>query len=92
MVARSDQIWSTLSAVILKNISEVKAELSALIEAVSKGEEVLIGKAGVPVAKLVRYTGASAPRVPGALQGEIVIHDGFDDLPPDIASAFGIES
>jgi antitoxin (DNA-binding transcriptional repressor) of toxin-antitoxin stability system len=76
---------------ILKNISEAKAELSALIEAVSKGEEVLIGKAGVPVAKLVRYTGAAAKRTPGALKGRIKIHEGFDDLPADIAAAFGIE-
>lgn len=77
---------------ILKNISEAKAELSALIEAVSKGEEVLIGKAGVPVARLVRYTGATAPRQPGALKGQIKVHDGFDDLPPDIGLAFGMES
>jgi antitoxin (DNA-binding transcriptional repressor) of toxin-antitoxin stability system len=76
---------------ILKNISEAKAELSALIDAVSKGEEVLIGRAGVPVAKLVRYTGVAARRTPGALKGQIIIHDGFDDLPPDIAAAFGVE-
>ena len=77
---------------IMKNISEAKAELSALIDAVSKGEEVLIGKAGVPVAKLVRYVGAAVRRVPGALKGRIVIHDDLDDLPSDIADAFGIEA
>ena len=76
---------------ILRNISEAKAELSALIDAVSKGEEVLIGKAGVPVARLVRYTGAAAPRIPGALKGQIKIHEDFDELPPDIAAAFGME-
>ncbi len=76
---------------ILKNISEAKAELSALIDAVNKGEEVLIGKAGVPVARLVRYSGAAAKRTPGALKGRIVIHEGFDELPSDIAAAFGIE-
>jgi prevent-host-death family protein len=76
---------------ILKNISEAKAELSALIEAVSKGEEVLIGKAGVPVAKLVRYSGGAARRVPGALKGRITIHPDFDELPADVAAAFGIE-
>lgn len=76
---------------ILKNISEAKAELSALIDAVSKGEEVLIGKAGVPVARLVRYEGAAARRTPGALKGRIRIHDGFDELPTDIAKAFGVE-
>lgn len=32
---------------ILKNVPEAKAELSALLEAVSKGEEVIIGKAGM---------------------------------------------
>ena len=76
---------------ILKNISEAKAELSALIDAVSKGEEVLIGKAGVPVAKLVRYTGAAAKRTPGALKGRIRIHADFDELPPDLAAAFGMD-
>lgn len=76
---------------ILKNISEAKAELSALIDAVSKGEEVVIGKAGVPVAKLVRYTGAAARRTPGALKGRIKIHEDFDELPPDIAAAFEME-
>ncbi len=76
---------------ILKNISEAKAELSALIDAVGKGEEVLIGKAGVPVARLVRYIGVATKRTPGALKGRITIHDGFDDLPPDIAAAFGVE-
>ena len=77
---------------ILRNISEAKAELSALIEAVTRGEEVLIGKAGVPVARLVRYTGAARPRQPGALKGAIKISADFDQLPPDIAQAFGIEA
>jgi hypothetical protein len=44
----------------------------------------------VPVAKLVRYTGSATKRMPGALKGKITIHDGFDELPPDIAAAFGI--
>lgn len=74
---------------ILKNISEAKSELSALIEAVQRGEEVLIGKAGKPVARLVAYRGASKPRAPGALKGQIRISADFDTLPPDIAEAFG---
>ena len=36
----------------ITNISEAKAQLSALIEKVLVGEEVIIGKAGKPVAKL----------------------------------------
>lgn len=75
---------------ILKSISEAKAELSALIDAVGQGEEVLISKAGVPVAKLVRYPGVATRRVPGALKGRITMHGSFDELPPDLAAAFGI--
>jgi prevent-host-death family protein len=75
---------------ILKNISDAKPELSALIEVVTKGEEVLIGKAGVPVARLVRYDGAAARRMPGALKGQIKVNAGFDELPGDLAVAFGI--
>lgn len=88
----TNQIRSGLiGSMIIRNISEAKAELSALIEAVSKGEEVLIGKAGVPVARLVRYTGAVAPRVPGDLEGQIKMAEDFDQLPSDIAEAFGID-
>jgi len=75
----------------LCNISEAKAQLSALIEAVQAGEEVIIGKAGKPVARLVRYQGAAAPRRPGALKGQIWIADDFDELPADIAESFGAE-
>jgi len=75
--------------VILRNISDAKTELSALIEAVQRGEEVIIGKAGKPVARLIAYRGAAQPRVPGALAGQIRIAPDFDELPPDIAEAFG---
>jgi hypothetical protein len=34
---------------------------------------------------------AAQCRTPGALRGQIKIHEGFDELPPDIAAAFGIE-
>ncbi len=72
------------------NISEAKAQLSALVEKVLAGEEVIIGKAGKPVAKLVRYQRRAEPRRPGALKGKIKIAKDFDDLPADIAEAFGM--
>ena len=75
---------------ITTNISEVKAQLSALIEKVIRGEEVIIGKAGKPVAKLVPYERSDIPRRPGALRGKIKIADDFDILPKDIAEAFGM--
>ena len=83
----SDYVWS----MILKNVSEAKAELSALLEAVSKGEEVLIGKAGVPVARLVRYEGQAEARRPGALKGRLTLAADFDELPEDLAVGFGMK-
>jgi prevent-host-death family protein len=73
----------------ITNISEAKAQLSSLIEKVLAGEEVLIGKAGKPVAKLVRYERSDKRRSPGALKGRIKLAQDFDVLPKDIAEAFG---
>ena len=73
----------------ITNISEAKAQLSSLIEKVLAGEEVLIGKAGKPVARLVRYERSDRKRIPGALKGKIKIAKDFDVLPEDIAEAFG---
>jgi prevent-host-death family protein len=75
---------------LMANISEAKAQLSALVERVMAGQEVIIGKAGKPVAKLVRYELTEKPRKPGALKGKITIADDFDDLPDDVAEAFGM--
>ena len=74
----------------ITNISEAKAQLSALIEKVLAGQEIIIGKAGRPVAKLVRYEHTDVPRRPGALRGKIKIADDFDELPDDIAAALGM--
>ncbi|MBW1996807.1 MAG: type II toxin-antitoxin system prevent-host-death family antitoxin [Deltaproteobacteria bacterium] len=76
--------------VIVTNISQAKAQLSALIEKVLSGQEVIIGKAGKPVAKLVPYYRKVQPRKPGALRGKIKISKDFDKLPEDIAKAFGM--
>jgi len=75
----------------ITNISEAKAQLSALIERVIAGEEVIIGKAGKPVARLVRYERNRQARRPGVLKGKIIIADDFDTLPEDIEKAFGME-
>ena len=75
---------------IVKNISEAKAQLSALVKEVQEGREVLIAKSGTPVAKLIAYHGAKAPREPGVLGGKIVIQPDFDELPGDLQVAFGV--
>ncbi len=76
---------------VVRNISQAKAELSALIEAVRKGGEVIIAKAGKPVACLVPFRGPARPRTPGAMKGEIHISHDFDTLPDDMAEAFGVK-
>ena len=74
----------------ITNISEAKATLSKLIEKVLKGDEVIIGKAGKPVAKLVPYDLETSPRQLGAgnWQGKIWVADDFDDLPEEIMQLF----
>lgn len=74
----------------MANISEAKAQLSSLIEKVMAGEEVIIGKAGKPVARLIKYENNRRARRPGALKGKIKIADDFDVLPDDLAEAFGM--
>jgi prevent-host-death family protein len=76
--------------VVVRNISQAKAELSSLVEQVQKGTEVILAKAGKPVAKIVAYHGPARPRTPGSMAGEIWIAPDFDTLPEDIAEAFGI--
>jgi prevent-host-death family protein len=74
----------------ITNISEAKAQLSALIERVLAGDEVIIGKAGKPVVRLVCYERPEGPRKPGALRGKIKIADDFDELPDELREAFGM--
>lgn len=76
---------------VVRNISEAKAQLSALVEEVQKGNEVILAKAGKPVAKLVAYRGPAGPRTPGSMAGEIWIAPDFDALPEDMAEAFGMK-
>jgi len=75
---------------VIRNISEAKAQLSSLIEEVAKGNEVILAKAGKPVARIVPYSGAASPRRPGSMAGEIWIAPDFDCLPDDMAEAFGV--
>ncbi len=73
---------------MLVNVHEAKTHLSRLLERVAQGEEIVIGKAGKPVAKLVPYQETQAPRSPGAWQGRVRISSDFDELPPEVAAAF----
>ncbi len=71
------------------NMHEAKTQLSRLIARVEQGEEILIGRSGRPVARLVPVRPAHPDRGYGTLRGAVTIHDDFDELPEDIAEAFG---
>jgi prevent-host-death family protein len=71
------------------NVHEAKTHLSKLLEKVSLGEEVIIAKAGKPVAKLVAID-SERPRFRlGSAKGEFVVPDDFNDpLPKEIEDLF----
>lgn len=72
------------------NIHEAKTHFSKLIERIQRGEEVVIAKAGVPVARLTPYT-PDKPKIrpPGSMKGQGWIADDFDaPLPDDLIAAF----
>ncbi len=65
------------------NIHEAKTQLSKLIEAVEAGEEIVIARAGKPVAKLVPYEPVKPVRTPGLMKGKFEVPDSFFDPLPD---------
>ena len=70
------------------NIHQAKTHLSRLIEEVAAGKELVIGKAGKPLAKLVPIKPLKPVRKPGFLKGKIRISRDFDQpLPEDLAAA-----
>lgn len=62
------------------NIHDAKTRFSKLLEQVQAGEDIVIAKAGQPIARLTSYTRPKCKITPpGAMQGEIWIADDFDD-------------
>jgi prevent-host-death family protein len=70
------------------NIHEAKAHLSRLVERAAGGEEIVIARAGKPIARLVGLSTnktSRSPRQPGSMRGRIQIADDFDaPLPPGV--------
>ena len=60
------------------SIREARTRLSRLIERVNAGEEVVIAKAGKPVARIVPVTPSGLERKPGALKGRISVGPDFN--------------
>jgi prevent-host-death family protein len=71
------------------NVYEAKTHLSQLLDRAAAGEEIIIARAGRPVARLVALAEpATQPRKPGGWQGKVSIAPDFDELPSEIEAAF----
>ena len=71
------------------NIHQAKTHFSKLIERVQQGEEIVIAKAGRPVARLVPVRQRRAKRLPGSARGRVRIARNFDvPLPKEFEDAF----
>jgi len=71
------------------NVHEAKTHFSRLLARVAAGEEIVIARAGKPVAKLVAVEEKAKRRLPGMDAGKIWIADDFDaPLPPEIQKYF----
>jgi prevent-host-death family protein len=73
---------------ITANIHYAKTHLSALVEQVMQGEEILLCKAGKPVAKVIAYEPPAQPRQLGLWAGQVHIADDFDELPNELKDYF----
>ena len=63
----------------MKNVTETKAELSARLVLVENGEDVIISRAGKPVAKIIKIDQRLEPRKFGLMRGKGWVIDGFDE-------------
>jgi len=71
------------------NIHQAKTHLSRLLQRVAEGEEVVIARAGEPIARLVRIQPEHTTRPLGMYEGSVVVPDDFNDpLPPELLAQF----
>lgn len=69
------------------NVHDAKTHLSKLLERVALGEEVVIAKAGTPVAKLVPIQPPKT-RIFGSARGEFTVPDNFNEADAEIEKLF----
>jgi len=70
------------------NIHQAKTHFSRLLERVALGEEVVIAKAGTPVAKLVPVKKTPKKRAFGSAKGDFTVPDDFNDPDPNFEDLF----
>ena len=70
------------------NIHQAKTQLSKLIEKALVGEDIIIAKAGKPVAKLTAYQKPLKPRTLGLWKGKVFVAPDFDEESEEINKLF----
>jgi len=71
------------------NVHEAKTHFSKLIARVEKGQEIVISRAGHPVARLVPHAVPAAAPVFGGDRGKLIVPEDFDaPLPAHVIDAF----
>ena len=76
-------------ATAIVNLYEAKTSLSKLVDRAAAGEEIIIAKAGKPLARLTSFPKGGKPRVPGGWEGRVRIAPDFDEpLPDELLDAF----
>lgn len=70
------------------NVHAAKTHLSRLLEAVEAGEEIVLARAGRPVARLVPFEPGREPRAPGLWRGRVHMAVDFDETSEDVIRAF----
>lgn len=70
------------------NVHEAKTHLSRLLERVEAGEEVIVARAGRPIARLIPYQPRHEPRVPGMWRDKVTFAEDFDATPEDVIRDF----
>ena len=68
---------------ITVNIHAAKTQLSRLLEQVEEGEEIVIARAGKPIARIVPLVPTRPKRRLGILEGQYTVADNIDDPLPD---------
>ncbi|MGH8795308.1 MAG: type II toxin-antitoxin system Phd/YefM family antitoxin [Stackebrandtia sp.] len=74
------------------NIHEAKTHFSKLVERVEHGEEVVVSRAGTPVAKIIPFPARVRRTAGGSLKGQLVLHDDWDSAETNdaVARDFGL--
>lgn len=61
------------------NVHEAKTHFSKLLSRINEGEEIVIAKSGVPVAKLVPIEKTVEKRVPNTAKGKVSLAFDFQE-------------